>query len=157
MGLEIERKFLLKSSDWRKLVEEENLIKQGYLNSNAERTVRVRVKNSTAFLTIKGKSQNTVRQEFEYEIPLVDAESMLKLCEPPLIEKTRFIVKYRGKTWEIDEFEGENKGLTIAEIELSSEDERFDIPEWIGDEVSQDARYFNSSLIKKPFSSWGEH
>ncbi|WP_258098897.1 CYTH domain-containing protein [Marinoscillum pacificum] len=154
MGLEIERKFLLKNSDWRKLVEEENLIKQGYLNSNAERTVRVRVKNSTAFLTIKGKSQNTVRQEFEYEIPLVDAELMLKLCEPPLIEKTRFIVKYQGKTWEIDEFEGENKGLTVAEIELSSEDESFELPDWIGEEVSHDDRYFNSSLIKKPFSSW---
>ncbi|HCX23698.1 MAG: adenylate cyclase [Flammeovirgaceae bacterium] len=154
MGLEIERKFLLKNSDWRKLVEEENLIKQGYLNSNAERTVRVRVKNSTAYLTIKGKSQNTVRQEFEYEIPLADAESMLKLCESPRIEKTRFIVNYEGKTWEIDEFEGENKGLAVAEIELTSEDESFDLPDWIGEEVSQDARYFNSSLIKKPFSSW---
>tara|TARA_Y100000590_G_C15443722_1_gene909878 strand:+ start:377 stop:841 length:465 start_codon:yes stop_codon:yes gene_type:complete len=154
MGLEIERKFLLKNSDWRKLVEEENLIKQGYLNSNAERTVRVRVKNSMAYLTIKGKSQNTTRQEFEYEIPLADAESLLKLCEPPLIEKTRFIVNYQGKTWEIDEFEGENKGLTVAEIELSSEDESFDLPDWIGEEVSQDARYFNSSLIKKPFCSW---
>lgn len=154
MGLEIERKFLLKNTDWRKLVEEENLIKQGYLNSNAERTVRVRVKNSKAFLTIKGKSQNTTRQEFEYEIPLEDAESLLKLCERPLIEKTRFIVKYQGKTWEIDEFEGENKGLTVAEIELSSEDERFQLPDWIGEEVSQDARYFNSSLIKKPFISW---
>lgn len=156
MGFEIERKFLLKNANWRKLVNEKTLIRQGYLNSDAERTVRVRVRDRTAFLTIKGKTQNTTRQEFEYEIPIDDADSLLKLCEPPLIEKTRFIVKYQGKTWEIDEFEGENRGLTVAEIELSSEDESFDLPDWIGKEVSHDRRYFNSSLIKKPFSSWGK-
>lgn len=154
MGLEIERKFLLKNSDWEKCIDSKTSIRQGYLTTDAERTVRVRTTDETAFITIKGKTQRTTRQEFEYEIPFKDGESLLKLCEAPLIEKTRFIVKDGGRTWEIDKFDGENEGLTIAEIELTSEEEEIHLPDWIGEEVSQDARYYNSSLIKNPFKNW---
>ena len=154
MGLEIERKFLLRNSDWEKLIDRRTSIKQGYLNSAKERTVRVRISDKTAFITIKGKTQNTTRQEFEYEIPYEDAESMLKLCETPLIEKTRFIVKDKGKIWEVDKFEGDNEGLIMAEVELTSEQEEVILPDWVGEEVSHDDRYFNSSLIKNPYKSW---
>lgn len=154
MGLEIERKFLVKNTNWKGLIEQKNYIKQGYLNSNIERTVRVRITNQTAFLTIKGKTKNTTRQEFEYEIPFEDAESLLKLCETPLIEKVRYTVKHEGKLWEIDKFEGDNEGLVVAEIELANEDEEITLPNWIGEEVSHDAKYYNSSLIRKPFKNW---
>ncbi len=154
MGLEIERKFLLKNSDWEKLIDEKITIRQGYLNSDIERTVRVRITNKSAFLTIKSKTQNTTRQEFEYAIPFEDGESLLKLCEAPLIEKTRFIVKYQGRVWEVDRFEGDNKGLEIAEIELENEDENVELPEWIDEEVSHDVRFYNSSLIKNPYKNW---
>lgn len=154
MGLEIERKFLLKNSDWEKMIDKQISVRQGYLNSDIERTVRVRTTNETAFLTIKGKTKNTTRQEFEYEIPIKDAESLLKLCETPLIEKTRFIVKHQGRVWEIDKFEGDNEGLIIAETELAREDEDVVLPDWIGEEVSHDVRFYNASLIKNPFKNW---
>ena len=154
MGLEIERKFLLKNSDWEKWINQKTSIKQGYLNSDIERTVRVRTTDKVALITIKGKTENTSRQEFEYEIPFEDAESLLKLCETPLIEKTRLIIKYQGRVWEIDRFEGENEGLLIAEIELAREDEEVVLPSWIGEEVSHDARFYNSALIKNPFKNW---
>ena len=154
MGLEIERKFLLKNSDWEQFIDREIFLRQGYLNSDMERTVRVRITDQKAFLTIKGKTENTTRQEFEYEIPIQDAESLIKLCESPLIEKTRFIVNYQNRVWEIDKFEGDNEGLVIAEIELTREDEEVTLPSWIGKEVSQDERFYNSSLIKNPFKNW---
>jgi len=154
MGLEIERKFLLKNDSWKGLVKEEIPIKQGYLNSEKERTVRVRTYGGKGVITIKGKNNNLTRKEFEYTIPLSDALEMLKLAEMPIIEKTRFIVINAGNTWEIDVFEGVNKGLVVAEIELESETEKFDIPEWIAKEVSTDPKYYNASLISHPFTNW---
>ncbi|MEM6298132.1 MAG: CYTH domain-containing protein [Bacteroidota bacterium] len=155
MGLEIERKFLLKNSDWEKLHSQKISMRQGYLNTHPERTVRVRVSNQSATLTIKGKTQNTTRQEFEYQIPFEEGGALLNLCEKPLIEKVRFIVKYQDKVWEIDRFEGENEGLVVAEVELDHEGEEFILPAWIGEEVSHDPRFYNASLIKQPFKSWG--
>jgi len=154
MSKEIERKYLLKNNDWRKLSTSSFKIKQGYLNSNIERTVRVRRIGDKALLTIKSKNEGITRSEYEYEIPVEDAISLLDLCEKPIIEKTRSIVVFENKTWEIDEFEGENKGLIIAEIELSSENEKFILPDWIGKEVSDDVRYYNSSLILNPYCTW---
>lgn len=156
MGIEIERKFLLKDGSWRSEIAQKTSIKQGYLNSEKMRTVRVRVKGQKGFLTIKGKNNNATRKEFEYEIPLSEAEEMLSLCEKPIIEKVRSEI-IRGKNlWEVDEFEGENKGLIVAEIELESEDESFEIPAWIGNEVTHDPRYYNSSLISHPYHGWNK-
>jgi adenylate cyclase len=125
-----------------------------YLNSKAERTVRVRIYGEKAFLTIKGKNQNLTRKEFEYEIPLLDAQNLLELCEKPIIEKIRFLLSHHTNTWEIDVFEGENKGLIVAEIELTSEEESINIPSWVGEEVSTDSKYYNSSLLVNPYCSW---
>lgn len=157
MGTEIERKFLLKNEGWRSVVTSKTTIKQGYLNSKKERTVRIRVRGEKGYLTIKGKSINATRQEFEYEIPISDAESMLLLCEKPIIEKVRSLITVKNKTWEIDEFEGENKGLIVAEIELKTEKEIFTIPPWIGKEVTLDSRYFNSNLISHPYSCFDKN
>ncbi len=154
MGLEIERKFLLKNDNWKAQADNGTTIKQGYLNSNKERTVRVRIYGNQGILTIKGKNNNLTRKEFEYEIPLIEAEQMLILAEQPIIEKTRFIVLHGNSTWEIDVFEGENSGLVVAEIELESEQQTFNIPDWIGKEVSEDERYYNANLISNPFKSW---
>lgn len=154
MGLEIERKFLLKNENWRTAITKQTTIKQGYLNSHKERTVRIRIYGNQGIITIKGKVENIVRPEFEYEIPLEDAHAMLKLCEQPIIEKNRFEVVYDGKIWEIDEFSGNNQGLILAEIELNAADEKFGIPDWIGKEVSEDTRYYNSNLIAHPFENW---
>ena len=154
MGTEIERKFLLTGDDWRKLAGG-TYYRQGYLNSQKERTVRVRTIDDKGFLTIKGISVGATRMEFEYEIPVEDANVLLyKLCEEPIIEKNRYKIEFAGFIWEVDEFFGENDGLIVAEIELESEDQQFDKPEWIGEEVSGDPRYFNSNLIKHPYSSW---
>ncbi|MEJ6736577.1 MAG: CYTH domain-containing protein [Flavobacteriales bacterium] len=154
MALEIERKFLLKNDTWKPLIKEEILIKQGYLNSEKERTVRVRTYGDKGVITIKGKNNNLTRKEFEYPIPLADVIEMLELTEMPIIEKTRFIVINDGNTWEIDVFKGVNKGLVVAEIELENETEKFEIPDWIGEEVSADPKYYNASLIKHPFTAW---
>ena len=154
MALEIERKFLLKNDNWKALVKEEFLIKQGYLNSAKERTVRIRTYGDKGIITIKGKTKNLTRKEFEYAIPLTEALQMLEIAEKPIIEKTRFIVINNGNTWEIDVFEGMNNGLLVAEIELESENEKFEIPEWIGQEVSTDPKYYNACLIKHPFTEW---
>jgi len=154
MALEIERKFLLKNDNWKALVKEEILIKQGYLNSEKERTVRVRTYGDKGVITIKGKTNNLTRKEFEYAIPLTEALQMLEIAEKPIIEKTRFVVINNGNTWEIDVFEGMNNGLLVAEIELESENEKFEIPEWIGQEVSTDPKYYNACLIKHPFTAW---
>lgn len=156
MGKELERKFLVKNSTYKKLCSGK-LYKQGYLNRNPDRTVRVRLIDNKGFLTIKSKENDIARKEFEYEIPFTDAEEILeKICEKPFIEKTRYIYNYMGHVWEIDEFHGENEGLVIAEIELENENENFAIPEWIGEEVTYDNKYFNSNLIKNPFKNWGK-
>jgi adenylate cyclase len=152
--VEIERKFLVRSDEWREGAQGETIC-QGYLNSVKERTVRVRISGDKAFLTIKGPAINLTRPEFEYEIPVTHANQMLdELCEQPLLKKTRYKVLHDGKTWEVDEFHGANDGLVVAEIELDSEDETIRHPEWVGTEVTKDPKYFNSSLISKPFSTW---
>ena len=152
MAAEIERKFLVKEG-WRPQTEGVR-IAQGYLSSVPERTVRVRIKGEKGFLTVKGRNEGIRRAEFEYEIPLLDAETMLTLCEQPLIEKRRCLVPYGGFTWEVDVFAGANEGLIVAEIELPQEDAVFEKPDWIGQEVSGDVRYYNSSLIHHPYREW---
>lgn len=152
MGIEIERKFLVTGSDWK--TETPVRYSQGYLNSQPERTVRVRLAGDAAWLTIKGKTSGASRAEFEYPIPVADAEQMLSLCDPPLIEKHRHIVPFAGKQWEVDEFLAANEGLVVAEIELESESESFEKPPWLGEEVTDDHRYFNSRLAKHPFREW---
>ena len=153
MAKEIERKFLLKNDNWRRNAKG-TFYKQGYLSTQKERTARVRVSGQQAYLTIKGPSHGASRLEFEYKIPVNDALEILELCEKPIIEKTRYIVQYKKLKWEIDEFEGVNKGLILAEIELTHEDQKIELPEWIGDEVTGNPDYYNASLIKKPFSKW---
>lgn len=154
MGEEIERKFLVRGEAWRaELVGTQ--YRQGFLSTEPERTVRVRVAGARAWLTIKGKTVGTRRAEYEYEVPVDEAQSMLDtLCKRPLIEKVRYLVLVGSHTWEVDVFEGENRGLVIAEIELEAEDEAFERPDWLGDEVSSDVRYFNSNLVANPYSSW---
>lgn len=152
MAVEIERKFLVVGDAWRAAPAE--FYSQGYLNRDKLRTVRVRIAGEEAFLTIKGESVGARRAEFEYPIPLWDARELLNLCEQPLIEKNRRKILYQGFVWEVDEFLGENLGLVVAEIELPAEDTYFERPEWVGEEVTADARYFNSNLSRMPFSSW---
>ena len=154
MGVEIERKFLLSGDGWRQLGEPV-LLRQGYLCSDPERTVRVRIEGEEGRLTIKSKGSGVRRGEWEYPIPLPEAQELLDtLCERPLVEKYRRRIEHAGFTWEVDEFLGENAGLVVAEIELPSEDTVFDRPDWIGQEVSGDKRYYNSSLIRFPYSQW---
>ena len=154
MALEIERKYLLKKDTWKSEASSKTKIVQGYLNSNPDRTVRIRIRNEIGYLTIKSKNKGSVRKEFEYEIPLHEAEELILLCEQPIIEKTRHLVSKGIHTWEIDIFEGENKGLEVAEIELSKENESFEIPDWIGKEVTLETKYYNSQLTENPFTSW---
>lgn len=153
MGKEIERKFLVKNDAWRCV--EGAKYRQGYLNSVKERTVRIRTIDDKGFMTVKGIAVGATRLEFEYEIPASEADEMLTaLCEKPLIEKKRYKIPYGGFTFEVDEFFGENEGLIVAEVELESEDQVFDKPDWLGDEVSGDSRYYNSNLIKHPYTKW---
>ena len=154
MPKEIERKFLTTSQLWKENVSRAIVMKQGYLNGNPDRTVRVRVAGEKGWLTVKGRNVGLTRLEFEYEIPVGEAMEMLKLCEQPIIEKTRYLVVEYGKTWEVDVFSGVNEGLTVAEIELETEEEAFTLPDWVGEEVSADPRYYNVSLIRSPFSEW---
>ena len=154
MGKEIERKFRVKGDSWRALAKG-TTYRQGYLNSVKERTVRIRTVGDKAFLTIKGLTVGATRTEYEYEIPMADCNAMLDaLAERPLIEKKRYKVGFGGLTWEIDEFFGENAGLIVAEVELKSEDQAFKKPDWVGDEVTGDPRYFNANLIKHPYTKW---
>ena len=154
MGVEIERKFLLQGDAWRGLGQAV-LLRQGYLSSARERVVRVRIEGEQAMLTIKGANVGATRGEWEYPIPLADAVELLDgVCEQPLIEKVRHRIEHAGMVWEVDEFLGANAGLVVAEIELASEDQPFDKPDWIGAEVSGDARYYNANLIRHPFSQW---
>lgn len=154
MGVEIERKFLVRSDAWRSLGQG-RLLRQGYLSSNPDRTVRVRIDGDAAVLTIKGRTVGASRGEWEYPIPMVDAQILLDdLCEQPLIEKTRYRIQYEGLVWEVDEFMGYNAGLVVAEIELESEMQAFAKPDWVGQEVTHDARYFNANLIHHPYTKW---
>jgi adenylate cyclase len=153
MGVEIERKFLLRGDGWRSQGTPV-LLRQGYLSSQRERVVRVRIEGGQAMLTIKGASVGTSRGEWEYPIPLADADELLPLCEQPLIEKYRRRIDFQGLVWEVDEFLGANAGLLVAEVELTSAGQHVDLPDWIGDEVSDDARYFNANLIRHPYSQW---
>ena len=154
--VEIERKFLVNSTDFKERASAKNQIAQGYLNSNPERTVRVRIKGESGFLTIKGKGNEsgTTRLEWETEIPLADAKPLLALCEKGIIDKIRYEITVGKHTFEVDEFFGENEGLLLAEVELHDENESFEKPSWLGKEVTNDERYYNAYLSKNPFSSW---
>jgi CYTH domain-containing protein len=154
MSIEIERKFLVKGDQWRKGGNGE-LYRQGYLSTEIERTVRIRTIGKSGLLTIKGKTQNIQRDEFEYEIPFADAKFMLDLlCKQPLIEKTRYKISQNDLVWEIDEFWGENEGLILAEVELDDANSTIIIPDWIGIEVTENPAYYNANLVKNPFSKW---
>ncbi len=155
MAVEIERKFLIKNELWRDAVECSTHYCQGYLVGAKKSSVRVRVAGDRAWLNIKGATLGVVRAEYEYEIPVDEANEMLEsLCEKPLIEKVRYIVPHAGHVWEVDVFGGENEGLVVAEIELAEEHEAFELPEWAGNEVSGDPRYYNVCLIDHPYSRW---
>ena len=154
MGTEIERKYLLNGDAWRSLAKGTKY-RQGYLNSRMERIVRVRTIDDKGYLTIKGITTGATRVEYEYDIPEADARAMLDdLCEKPLIEKNRYKIDFGGLTWEVDEFFGDNRGLIVAEVELESEDQCFEKPAWIGEEVTGDSKYFNSNLIINPYIKW---
>ena len=152
MGIEIERKFQVTGADWR--AAEPQYYCQGYLNRDTHRTVRVRIAGDNGSLTIKGLSEGASRSEFEYSIPLEDAKALLAMTDGPNIEKYRREIEYGGLTWEVDEFIGENEGLIVAEVELTSEDQEIDLPDWVGDEVTDDARYLNVNLSRQPFRLW---
>lgn len=156
MNIEIERKFLVKNKDFKNLSYKEEVFKQGYLNSDKTRNVRIRITNDKAFLTIKGASNasGTTRFEWEKEINRQEAEQLLLLCEPTIIEKKRYYIKNDDLIFEVDEFYADNKGLILAEIELNSEHQKFKKPDWLGKEVTGNKEYYNSYLSKNPFKSW---
>lgn len=156
MAQEIERKFLVKDDSFKAMAASSSRIKQGYICSMRGRTVRVRIRNEKGYLTIKGPSdvQGMSRYEWEKEIPLNEAEELMRLCEPGRIDKTRYLVNWENHVFEVDEFYGENEGLVMAEVELQSEDEPYDCPPFIGKEVTGDIRFYNSFLMKNPFSNW---
>lgn len=159
MGVEIERKFLLKNDEWKAHVTETHVIKQGYLQNGMDKSqkssVRVRISNKSANINVKSAELSAIRQEYEYDIPLHDAEQMLTtLCSGNIIEKTRFYVPYGSHLWEVDVFSGENAGLEMVEIELSSLGEHFEKPAWLGAEVTHDERYYNNSMVKNPYYKW---
>jgi len=153
MPVEIERKFLVTSDEWKSSVVDSKVCKQGYLVTDVNKSVRIRVIGDQGFLTVKGATEGFSRMEFEYEVDLADANYMLLLCEQ-LVEKTRYYIEHAGLTWELDVFDGLNAGLVMAEVELETETQFFEKPSWAGEEVSQDRRYFNSNLIVNPYTSW---
>ena len=156
MGTEIERKFLVNDSSWKRNIQAVRC-RQGYLCLGSGTTVRVRTMAGKGYLTVKGGGDGITRKEYEYTIPITDAEEMLDdLCAKPLIEKNRYYVEYDGMVWEIDEFFGENSGLVVAEVELEREDQMFSLPLWVGREVSGDPRFYNVSLVRNPYSGWEE-
>ena len=158
MAVEIEHKFLLANNDWRQQVSYFVKYKQGYLSAVATSSIRVRISNDQAWLNIKSATIGTHRHEYEYEIPLSDAQEIItNLCSKPIIEKTRHIVINENNTWEIDEFEGDNSGLIVAEIELLEVGASFSIPAWLGEEVTSDLRYYNNNLASHPYSVWRDH
>lgn len=155
MGVEIERKFLVKDDSWRSAVESRTRLIQGYLADGDKATVRVRVTDETAYLTIKGPTAGVTRSEYEYPLPVADAQAMLReLAVYPAIDKTRYRVRAGAHLWELDVFAGENTGLVLAELELGSEQEAFERPAWAGEEVSGDPRYYNVNLARNPYRHW---
>ncbi|HYL58969.1 MAG TPA: CYTH domain-containing protein [Candidatus Acidoferrales bacterium] len=154
MANEIERKFLVRPRNWSELGPG-LVIRQGYLSTDNERTVRVRTSGDLGYITIKGITKGISRKEYEYKIPLAEANELLdRMCLRPLIEKTRFRIPFGGHTFEVDEFTGDNRGLTVAEVELNAPGEKVDLPDWIDREVSDDPRYFNSNLSQHPYTTW---
>lgn len=156
MATEIERKYLIQFKAWQQAKKnaEYTHISQGYLSLNPERTVRIRITKASALLTIKGITKGVSRSEFEYQIPLNDGLALLKICQGSIIKKRRYLLPYDNLIWEVDEFEGDNTGLIIAEVELESEDQIFTLPSWIKEEVSDDNRYYNANLVQHPFKDW---
>lgn len=156
MAQEIERKFLVKDDSYRKMADSSSRIRQGYICSIRGRTVRVRIRDAKGYLTIKGPSNasGTSRYEWEHELPLDEAEELMRLCEPGMIDKTRYLVKVGNHTFEVDEFYGDNEGLVVAEVELKSEDEAFERPGFLGEEVTGQVKYYNSFLMKVPYNRW---
>jgi adenylate cyclase len=152
MAIEIERKYLVTGDGWRQPCGQ--AISQGYLSLDKERTVRVRVSGEQGFLTVKGITKGASRAEFEYEIPVADARLLLDMCVGAVVHKVRHVLTYRDKTWEVDEFSGENAPLVMAEIELQDEAEPFERPPWLGEEVTSDPRYYNANLAAIPYSAW---
>ena len=157
-GMEIERKFMVRGEDYKQRAYASDRIKQGYICSGHGRTVRVRIRGNRGYLTIKGPSTNggMSRYEFEKEITLTEAEELFKICEPGVIDKTRYLVKSGNHTFEVDEFHGDNEGLVMAEVELQSENEPFEKPDFIGKEVTGDRRFYNGHLRQYPFIVWGK-
>lgn len=155
MGVEIERKFLVTGDAWRGGAVTH--MRQGYLSCDPARTVRVRIAGERAFLTIKGPNAGPRRAEYEYPVPLADADELLALCAPPLIDKWRHVLLHAGMRWEVDEFLADNAGLVVAEIELASIDQPFERPDWLGMEVTDDPRYYNANLAAQPYRLWGQH
>lgn len=156
MGQEIEKKFLVTSDEFKKQASKETRITQGYISSVPERTVRVRIKGKSGFITIKGigNDSGASRFEWEKEISVSEVDDLLKICEPGVIDKTRYEVKLGNHTFEVDEFYGENQGLVVAEVELENENDQFEKPSWLGAEVTGDVKYYNSMLMKTPFTKW---
>lgn len=159
MAIEVEHKFLLANDEWRKQIKHSIRYRQGYLGSAAATSsIRIRISDECAWLNIKSATIGTHRHEYEYEIPLSDAEEIISnLCNKPLIEKTRHFVIHDTNTWEIDEFDGENEGLIVAEIELTEAGQSFSKPDWLGEEVTHDLRYYNNNLAVHPYSEWREN
>ena len=155
MAIEIERKFLVNNDSWRKQADKSIVMSQGYLVGSDKASVRIRLAGDSAWLNIKSATLDVTRREYEYAIPVADAQEMLaNLCDKPLIEKVRHYVPYGQHTWEVDVFEGDNAGLIVAEIELAQADESFAKPSWLGEEVSADTRYYNVCLVKHPYKDW---
>lgn len=155
MALEIERKYLVINDKWKDNILSESVLKQGYIANQPNATVRVRIADGAAYLNIKSATKGISRAEFEYQIPLADAEQILEqVAEQPFIDKTRYKVQWGEHVWDLDLFAGDNQGLVMAEVELDSEDETFELPPWAGQEVSGDPRYYNASLVKHPYSEW---
>ena len=155
MGIEIERKFLVNHDKWAATDKPAGQkLQQGYIVDDESRTLRLRIAGNAAYLTFKSGTAGISRHEYEYSIPVTDAAELFKQFVKTGLEKTRYCLNHAGKLWEVDVFAGENEGLIIAEIELDSEDEKFELPQWVGLEVSHDARYYNSSLSAKPYKSW---
>ena len=155
MGLEIERKFLVNKEKWNNVEKPmKNLFRQGYLSTDSNKTIRVRLTDSNGYITIKGSSVGATRKEFEYEIPKKEAEELLDNFSVSELKKIRYKILYKGKLWEVDEFLGDNNGLIVAEIELTSESENFELPDWIDREVTGEEKYYNSNLSVNPFKKW---
>ena len=155
MATEIERKFLLRDDGWQAKADDGEFIRQGYLAGSEKSSIRVRVTDDKANLNIKSATLDVTRQEYEYDIPLAEANELLNtLCEGPLIEKIRYHVRHGNHLWEVDVFSGDNEGLVVAEIELASAEEAFEKPDWLGEEVSNDKRYYNVCLVKHPYKDW---